>query len=150
MDELTRRDDDDNILLDAHDDDWAWRRRIRARPATHRLYRMGVGALGLVIVITGLILVPAPGPGWLIVFIGVSVWASEFEWAQQLLRWARGVLGRWNTWVLAAPWWVRAGIALATAALVGAIFWAYLLWRGPPTFLPDGIESWLASLPGVN
>jgi hypothetical protein len=35
-----------------------------------------VGGIGLVLV--GLILVPAPGPGWLIVAIGCGVLASEF------------------------------------------------------------------------
>ena len=78
---------DDNITLDEHDDRWEWRRRIRSNPATHRAYRTVVAVLGLVVVVIGLIAVPAPGPGWLIVFIGVSIWASEFEWAQRLLYW---------------------------------------------------------------
>ena len=83
---------DHNLTLDAQDDDWAWRRRIRANPVTARVYRITVAVLGLVIVVGGLIVVPAPGPGWLIVFAGVSVWATEFEWAQRLLhRRARAV-----------------------------------------------------------
>ena len=80
---------DDNITLDANDDRWEWRRRIRSNPASHRAYRTVVAVLGLVVVVVGLIAVPAPGPGWLIVFIGVSIWASEFEWAQRLLYWGK-------------------------------------------------------------
>ena len=141
---------DDNITLDAQDDDWAWRRRIRSKPSTHRIYRIGVALLGLVIVVGGLVAVPAPGPGWLIVFVGLSVWASEFEWAQRLLRWARGRLSRWNEWVQARTWWVKTGLGVGTAALVAAVFWGYLASQGVPGFLPDTVTSWLEGLPGVD
>lgn len=143
-------DTDHNVVLDAHDDDWVWRRRIRSNPATHRLYRVAVGVVGLLIVLAGLIAVPAPGPGWLIVIVGVSVWASEFEWAQRLLRWTRGVLGRWTAWAASASWWSRAAVALGTAALVGCVLWGYLAWQGPPGLLPDGIDDWVRVLPGVD
>ena len=91
---MTRRpeDTDDNIVLDAEDDDWAWRRRIRAHPTAHRIYRGAVGVVGAVVLVVGLIAVPAPGPGWLIVFVGLAIWASEFEFAQRLLRWGRARL----------------------------------------------------------
>ena len=143
-------DTDDNITLDAQDDDWAWRRRIRSTPATHRIYRIAVGVVGLIVVAVGVVAVPAPGPGWLIVFLGVSIWASEFEWAQRLLRRGRGVLSSWTRWIEASTWWVRIGVALGTAAVVAAIFWAYLAWQGAPALLPDGVEDWLAALPGVD
>ena len=60
--------------------DWAWRRRLRERRATYHAYRMGVAALGVTVVIVGLILVPLPGPGWLIVFCGLAILATEFHW----------------------------------------------------------------------
>ena len=41
---------DGNIFLDKNDDDWEWRRKLRANPATAKLYRLGVGLLGLIIV----------------------------------------------------------------------------------------------------
>ncbi len=64
---------------------------------------------------------PAPGPGWLIVFAGVGIWATEFEWAQRLLRWGKGVLASWTHWMGRQPIWVRAVVGLATLALVLAI-----------------------------
>lgn len=55
-----------------------------------------VSILGALIIITGLILMPLPGPGMLIVVIGVSVLASEFTWAQnayeRIMRIARHLL----------------------------------------------------------
>lgn len=141
---------DDNITLDERDDDWAWRRRIRANPASHRIYRTAVAVLGAVVVAGGLVAVPAPGPGWLIVFVGVSLWASEFEWAQRLLRWGRGKLSTWNDWIMASPWWVRIGVGAATAALVAGVFWGLLAWQGVPGWIPDTPAAWLDALPGVT
>ncbi len=143
-------DRDDNVVVDALDDDWEWRRRIRSKPSTHRLYLAAVALLGLVIVVVGLIAVPAPGPGWLIVFVGVSVWASEFEWAQRLLHWGKARLRDWNTWLRSKPWWVTGFVGLATAGLVAAVFWAYFAWQGAPAWLPDQAEQWLATLPVVS
>jgi uncharacterized protein (TIGR02611 family) len=140
---------DDNVVLDEHDDDWAWRRRVRANPATHRLYRGAVAVVGGIIVVVGLIAVPAPGPGWLIVFLGLAVWASEFEFAQRLLRWGRERLAEWNTWLHGKPWWVSALVGVGTAAIVGLVVWAFLAWQGAPGWLPDLLESWLHRLPGV-
>jgi uncharacterized protein (TIGR02611 family) len=141
---------DDNITLDANDDRWEWRRRIRSNPASHRVYRSAVAVLGLVVVVIGLIAVPAPGPGWLIVFIGVSIWASEFEWAQRLLYWGKDRLRDWQHWLQSKPWWVSALVALGTAAIVACVFWAYFAWVGPPSWLPDVVEGWLDRLPGVG
>ncbi len=142
-------DTDDDAELDAEDDDWAWRRRIRANPVTARVYRISVGVLGLVVVVVGLIAVPAPGPGWLIVFVGVAVWASEFEWAQRLLRWGRERFQAWNDWLRGKPWWVGGLVGLGTATAVAGVSWGYLAWRGAPGWFPDRVEAWLQVLPGV-
>ena len=94
--------DDHNITLDAADDDWEWRRRIRSNPHSHLIYRVAVGVLGLVVVVIGLIMVPFPGPGWLVVFLGIALWSSEFEWAQRLLHLARHTLHTWNQWLMSS------------------------------------------------
>ncbi len=142
-------DTDDNVVLDAEDDDWAWRRRIRAHPTAHRLYRAAVAVVGAVVLVVGLIAVPAPGPGWLIVFVGLAIWASEFEFAQRLLRWGRARLEAWNTWLRAQPWWVGGLVGLGTATTVAVVFWGFFVWQGTPGWLPDPVEGWLQVLPGV-
>lgn len=142
-------DTDDNVVLDAQDDDWAWRRRIRSNPATHRVYRAVVAVAGGLVLVVGLIAVPAPGPGWLIVFVGLAIWASEFEFAQRLLRWGRARLEAWNRWLRSQPWWVGGLVGLGTATAVGLVFWGFLAWQGAPGWLPDRVEAWLEVLPGV-
>jgi uncharacterized protein (TIGR02611 family) len=42
-----------------------------------------VAILGVLVIITGIILMPLPGPGTVIVIIGVSILATEFSWAQR-------------------------------------------------------------------
>jgi uncharacterized protein (TIGR02611 family) len=43
--------------------------------------------------------VPLPGPGWLIVFVGIAVLGTEFAWARRLGRWVRAQLRRFWEWV---------------------------------------------------
>ncbi len=99
--------------------------------------------MGLAITVGGLILVPLPGPGWLIVFFGVAVLGSEFEPAQRLLDWGKGILHRWNEWVQAQPWWGQGLVGIATAAFVLAVIWAVFKVGGLPGFVPDSVATWL-------
>jgi len=73
-----RRDDDHDISRDAGGHDWEWRRKIRSNPHSHLIYRIVVGVVGTAIFVLGLIMVPFPGPGWLVVLLGLAVLASEF------------------------------------------------------------------------
>lgn len=132
------------------DDDWAWRRRLRARSHTRLAYRIAVFFFGLLLVVAGLALVPLPGPGWLIVIFGLIVWASEFERAEGVLHWLRRHLYNWNLWLQRQAMWVKSVAALLTAGAVAAFFYAILWLSGVPTYLPDGLESWLAGLPGLG
>jgi len=76
-----------------------WREAIRKRPWLDVVYKVVVTVLGVLIVIIGLILVPLPGPGWLIVFVGLTVLGSEFHWARRVLGWLRRILARfWERW----------------------------------------------------
>ena len=141
--------DDHNVTLDAADDDWEWRRKIRSNPHSHRIYRIIVGVAGLIVVVIGLIMVPFPGPGWLVVFLGLAIWASEFEWAQRLLRVARRTLHAWTSWLRPQPWWVKGLVLLATLASLAAIFWLLLLVSGISSFLPEWAVDLLVKLPGI-
>lgn len=125
--------------------EWAWRRRLRERRTTYRFYRLGIALLGVTIIVIGLILVPLPGPGWLIVFLGVGVLASEFPWARRLHTWASAHLRRWNAWILASPWWVRIAVASLTFLFVCACFWVLFKLAGLPVFLPEWATTFLRS-----
>ena len=42
-------------------------------------YRIGVGIVGSLVVALGIVAIPLPGPGWLIVIAGLFVLATEFS-----------------------------------------------------------------------
>ncbi|HET7399070.1 MAG TPA: TIGR02611 family protein [Intrasporangium sp.] len=128
----------------------AWRARLRRNRTTAALYRVLVGVVGGAVTVLGLIAVPAPGPGWLIVFLGLTILASEFELAQRVLHFARAQVGRWNAWVLAQPVWRRLALGAATLLVVWGACWAYLAWHGVPAFAPQWAEDALLRLPGVS
>lgn len=103
------------------------RDRVRRLPAGELIWKIVVAVVGGAVVLGGLLLIPLPGPGWVIVFFGLAVWATEFVWAQRLLRWARQILKDWTDWVKRQPLFVRLLLGLvALAVLVGI---AYLGWH---------------------
>jgi uncharacterized protein (TIGR02611 family) len=73
----------------------AW---IHARPHVHRFYKVAVGIVGALVIIIGLILVPLPGPGWLVVFIGLTILASEFAFFHRISTWLRARLHAFWDW----------------------------------------------------
>ncbi|MCG7529070.1 TIGR02611 family protein [Streptomyces sp. OfavH-34-F] len=62
---------------------------IKASRALHLSWQAGVFVVGLAVVVAGIIMLPLPGPGWLVIFGGMAIWATEFVWAQLVLRWTR-------------------------------------------------------------
>ena len=49
------------------------------------LKRITVFVFGSGVVVLGVVLIPLPGPGLLVVILGLAVLASEFTWAQRAL-----------------------------------------------------------------
>ncbi|GAA3803055.1 TIGR02611 family protein [Streptomyces chiangmaiensis] len=62
---------------------------IKARRVLHLSWQVSVFVIGLAIVAVGVVLLPLPGPGWLVIFAGMALWATEFVWAQLVLRWTK-------------------------------------------------------------
>ena len=127
----------------------ARRERIRADARTNRLWRLAVGVVGTAIALLGLALVPLPGPGWLIVLVGLAVLGSEFHWARRTHRYARRTLHRWAQWVQRCSWPARLGLGSASAAAVAAVAWGWLAWQGVPTWVPPDVTASLLVVPGV-
>jgi uncharacterized protein (TIGR02611 family) len=85
---------------------------MRTHPVFGLPYRILVAVVGTLMVLIGLVLVPAPGPGWLIVITGLAVLAGEFAWARRLLHFTRDKLSAWTRWLFRQPLVVRAGFGL--------------------------------------
>ncbi|WP_405560187.1 TIGR02611 family protein [Streptomyces sp. NBC_01180] len=62
---------------------------VRKSRALRLSWQAGVFLAGLTVVAAGVVMLPLPGPGWLVIFGGMAVWATEFVWAQLVLSWTR-------------------------------------------------------------
>jgi len=87
------------------------RRSIERRPVLRRVYRIGVGVVGGAITVGGLLLVPLPGPGWLVVLLGLAILGTEFAWARRLAAFTKRQLARFWAW-----WQARRAERRATPA----------------------------------
>jgi uncharacterized protein (TIGR02611 family) len=118
---------------------WArWRDTLRERRFANLTYRIVVGVIGLAVFAVGIIAIPYPGPGWAIVFIGLGILASEFEWAHRLLSYARRRYDAVMSWFGRQGLWVKAlGVALTTVVVL-ATLWLF------------GALGWVAALIGID
>ena len=107
----------------------AFRGWVRGLPGGRLIWRIAVTVLGVAIIAIGIVLLPLPGPGWVIIFAGLGVLATEYTWANRLLVWMRRQVARWAQWLSRQPIWVRVLAALISLALIAAIALAawYLL-----------------------
>ena len=106
--------------------------RRRERHIQHgTVYRVLFVIAAFAILIGGLALVPLPGPGWAIVFIGLGMLALEFKWAENLME---KILDRFEaakqSAANASPLQKALGIA-ATALGIAACVAAAILWDIP-------------------
>ncbi|MFI9240052.1 TIGR02611 family protein [Streptomyces sp. NPDC053079] len=62
---------------------------VRRSRTLHLSWQVGVFVVGLAVVAAGIVMLPLPGPGWLVIFGGMAIWATEFVWAQLVLRWTK-------------------------------------------------------------
>jgi uncharacterized protein (TIGR02611 family) len=112
------------------------RARIRQQNSLNLAYRITVGVVGGLVLVIGIVTIPYPGPGWLTVFAGLGILATEFDWARRLLHRGRRHYEAWRAWVRRRPPAVRLVVLAATGTLVIATLWlvgafgilARLLW----------------------
>jgi uncharacterized protein (TIGR02611 family) len=102
------------------------RTRMRSTRFGRITFAVLIAMFGAVVVIVGLVLVPFPGPGWLIVAGGVGIWALEFHWARRLLGLIRRTIRGWSRWVRGLPLTVRALLGLVGAVAIMVFTWLSL------------------------
>jgi uncharacterized protein (TIGR02611 family) len=74
---------------------------IDRHPRIRRGYRTTVGTVGGIGTALGVILLPLPGPGALVLLGGLAILGTEFAWARRGAAWMRRQIAR------IAAWWKR-------------------------------------------
>ena len=123
-------------VLDQVEDKLGFRAFFAKHPWLDFTYRAGVALLGAAVMVLGFVLIPLPGPGWLIVFFGLAILATEFAWAERLLAFGRRKLHGWTDWVMRQSWPMRALIGAAGLVLIAAAIAAYVQIVGLPEWVP--------------
>lgn len=63
----------------------AWHRlRQWYRVSKRHVWRAFVGVVGTLVVLIGIMIIPLPGPGALIILLGLAILGTEFHWARVL------------------------------------------------------------------
>jgi uncharacterized protein (TIGR02611 family) len=105
-----------------------------------RAWRIGVGVLGGLVLVAGIIAIPYPGPGWLIVFTGLAILATEFAWARRVLHHARTRYDAWTAWLRRQPVVVRLAVLALTGLVVLVTVYLLNVFGLVASWL--GLEEW--------
>ncbi|HEX6682632.1 MAG TPA: TIGR02611 family protein [Candidatus Limnocylindrales bacterium] len=108
---------------------------VRANPLGDLAIKVLVAVLGGLVVAVGFVLIPLPGPGWLIVLLGLTIWGIEFVWARHLLGFTREKLRAWTRWMGRQSLVVRILIGLAGLVFLAAV--AFLTLK-----FSFGVDMW--------
>jgi len=106
--------------------------------------RAGIGIVGGIVLVAGIIMIPYPGPGWVVVFIGLAILAQEFAWAERVLQYGRGKYDQWVEWVKHQHWSVKVLLFCFTSIIVITTIWLLNGYGLINTWLHLG-QNWLNS-----
>lgn len=87
--------------------------------------RVLTGIIGGTVTVVGIIMIPYPGPGWLVVFAGFAILATEFTLAEKVLDYLKNKYERWLNWLASQHISVRILVLTFTGLVV--LTTAYLL-----------------------
>ena len=106
--------------------------------------RAVIALIGTVVILFGVVLIPYPGPGWLVVFAGFAVLATEFEFATRTLAWLRKKYDTWVLWAKKQHWIVRLLMLGGTGLVLVLTAWLLNTFGLVNGFLQLG-QDWLIS-----
>lgn len=108
-----------------------FREFIRRSRVLNTTWQIGVFTVGATVLVAGLVMMVTPGPGWLAIFVGLAILATEFAWAQSALHKAKRAAEKAKEKAL-DPRVRRRNqiIAVVVGLLTGAAVTAYLIVYG--------------------
>lgn len=109
--------------------------RVRARRERHRarnrIIRIVWAIFGFLVVLVGLVMLVTPGPGLLVIAVGLGILALEFAWAERLLERTVDRMEQAGESVRKASLWQQLLLAGALAVGAAAVVFALIAWDLP-------------------
>jgi uncharacterized protein (TIGR02611 family) len=109
--------------------------RLQMRRERHlarsRLYRLVFAVVGFTVLLVGIAMLVLPGPGLLVIVVGLTLLALEFAWAERMLERAVDRMERARQATREASRWQKIFGGLAVAAGLGAVITAAIYWDVP-------------------
>lgn len=93
------------------------------RRAINHARKVAIGILGGLVLLLGLVAIPYPGPGWLIVLTGLAILATEFVWAQRVRDYVHAKYDAWVLWLKRQTLSVRIFFIAFTCMVVVITIW---------------------------
>jgi uncharacterized protein (TIGR02611 family) len=109
--------------------------RVRERRERHRernrIIRFVWAIFGFLVVLLGLVMLVTPGPGLLVIAVGLGILALEFAWAERLLERTVDKMEQAGETVREASLWQQALAGVALILGFAAVAVAAYLWDIP-------------------
>jgi uncharacterized protein (TIGR02611 family) len=103
-----------------------------------------IAIVGAIVTLVGIVLIPYPGPGWLVVFAGLAILSTEFAFAERLLARGRRYFKAWEVWVKRQGVPMQIVILTFTGLVIVATIWL-VNGFGILNVLLSLNQDWLAS-----
>lgn len=95
------------------------------RKLTKSTKKIFIGLAGATLLLLGILMIPYPGPGWLLVFLALTILGTEFDWAKRLNDYARSKYDTWRSWLGRQASFIRLLFWLMTAIIVILTIWVF-------------------------
>ncbi|GGD32005.1 hypothetical protein GCM10007231_34390 [Nocardioides daphniae] len=125
--------------------------RLHQNPVTSILTKIVVTTVGVLVILAGVVMMVAPGPGILGLIFGLAILSTEWRWADRWLDAARDAAHRAAEKAREMDPVVRrkrVAVLAMTALLVGLLVYAVIDAHGWPHFAVEGWD-WVQGLSGV-
>ena len=106
--------------------------------------KIAIGFVGWFVLIAGIVMIPYPGPGWVVVFIGLSILGTEFDWAKRVHTYAHDKYSAWQVWIASQKPIIRVIFWLLTCLTVIVTVWLFNGYGIVNSWLNLG-QNWLQS-----
>lgn len=82
-----------------------------------------IGLVGWAVLLAGIVMIPYPGPGWVVVFLGLTILGTEFDWAKRVHSYTHAKYTAWQQWIRSQAPVVQAVFWLLTCMTVIVTVW---------------------------